>query len=346
MPFVRAAARMVLRRNKPLWKQLPLPVPLTVHLEPTNLCNFRCIFCPTGNRELLEKVKRPQGMMPLELFRSIIDQARTLTEKHGRRIKKLHLYKDGEPLLHKHFFEMASYAQRANVADHVSTTTNGSLLTDATVEKLVACKIDSIRISVEHVNDDDYRRIASTEITYSKILENVARLRRVRDERRSKLRIIAKTTDSGLPDSAKRQFFSDFTPIADEVRIDTLMGWSASDLADFTLGIPVDKGMDGVSPIVKNRNVCPEPFSNCAINFNGTASVCCVDWSHGTVVGDLTKQTLGEVWNGEALRAFRLKHLSGRRSEIAPCAQCQYLQGMEPSRDLDGKAAMLAERFS
>jgi hypothetical protein len=40
--------------------------------QPTNVCNFRCDFCPTGNTALVKK-HRPVGMMPWELWTKVID---------------------------------------------------------------------------------------------------------------------------------------------------------------------------------------------------------------------------------------------------------------------------------
>jgi radical SAM protein with 4Fe4S-binding SPASM domain len=345
LPLARKLVKKTLRRERPLWTMLPLSVPLSLHIDPSNSCNFRCSFCPTGRRDLLAEVKRPQGLMAPELFFRIIDQVHAMTRTHRRKIKKLHLYKDGEPLLNPHFFALAAYAKSKGVADEVSTTTNGSLLNESVIDKLIDCRIDSVRISIEQVTDAGYARITGTRARYDAIRENVARLFHAKKTRRSGLRIIAKITDCGLSADEKATFIRDFSPIADEVRIDTLMGWSASDRADFTLGHHVDTGMDGSSPIV-DRECCPEPFSSLAINFDGSVSVCCVDWSHGTIVGDARHQDLESIWNGERLRAFRLKHLTGRRQEIPVCAHCHYLKGKHPLTDLSGKKAEVLRRMN
>ena len=42
-------------------------------IDPSNLCNFRCTFCPTGEKSLLGKYERPKGVMPFELFSKIIN---------------------------------------------------------------------------------------------------------------------------------------------------------------------------------------------------------------------------------------------------------------------------------
>jgi hypothetical protein len=44
---------------------------------------------------------------------------------------------------------------------------------------------------------------------------------------------------------------------------------------------------------------------------------------HG-VIGDLTTQTLDEIWNGPARQAAIQAHLHGRRADVPLCADCRY----------------------
>jgi pyruvate-formate lyase-activating enzyme len=331
-----------LRRGRatPLHEILPLPLPESMHIDPANACNFRCAFCPTGDQQLLTSVGRPAGIMDFDLFTRIIDDLTLMVRRSGRKLWTLHLYKDGEPLLNRRFLEMAAYAKRARVADIVATTTNASLLTEDVSRKLVTSGCDQIRISVIHVGSDRYRELTRTYSDYERILSNVAFLYDEKKRRRPSLRVLVKINDTGLTEEERAKFRNDFGPISDELRIDSLMGWSLSDTKDFTLGVPVSSGMDGVSPL-RERQVCPEPFSRLAVNFDGQVSVCCVDWSFGTIVGDLRRESLADVWNGERLRRFRLAHLEGRRGEIPACANCQYMTGEAPQRDLDAQTEAL-----
>ncbi len=327
-------------RTTPLHKILPLPLPESMHIDPVNACNFRCAFCPTGDNHLLASVRRPTGVMDFDLFTRIIDDLAGMVRSSGRKLWTLHLYKDGEPLLNRRLCEMAAYAKRAGVADLVATTTNASLLTEDISRELIRSGCDQIRISVIHVGSDRYRELTRTYSDYERIRSNVAYLYEEKKRQRRSLRVLVKINDTGLTEDERAKFREDFGPISDELRIDSLMGWSLSDTKDFTLGVPVSSGMDGVSPL-RDRRVCPEPFSRLAVNFDGQVSVCCVDWSFGTIVGDLRRESLAEVWNGERLRRFRLAHLEGRRGEIPACANCQYLLGEAPERDLDEHAEAL-----
>jgi len=125
------------------------------------------------------------------------------------------------------------------------------------------------------------------------------------------------------------------------------MGWSGADSQgrDFRLGRDPDSAIDGMTPIRPERRVCSAPFKSLAVNFNGQVSVCCVDWSLETVVGDVSVEPLREIWNGAALARFRDTHLRGRRQELAACRNCTYMLGFSDFEDLDTAAAELLEKL-
>lgn len=83
-----------------------------------------------------------------------------------------------------------------------------------------------------------------------------------------------------------------------------------------------NSSLGSVLPVL--GSACENPFYSLAINWNGTVSICCVDWDSQAVVGDLSNQSLADVWNGEQLRRIRELHLSGRASSVGPCTRCTY----------------------
>ncbi|KAA3595905.1 MAG: radical SAM protein [Calditrichaeota bacterium] len=337
------AKELIRQKIKPFHKELPLPIPLTMHLDPTNLCNFKCTFCPTGDSELLKSVGRPKGQMEFELFCKIIDELAEMVNSANHKLKVLHLYKDGEPLIHKQFCQMVSYAKSKNAAETVGTTTNAALLTKEKSIQIIESGLDKIRISVEHVDDQSYKKITQNYSDYNTIKSNVKFLFNEKTKRKSSLHIFAKIVDTNLTEAEKQKFKNDFAPISDTLRIDSLMGWSNSETKDFLLGVDVSEGMNG-TPLIP-RKVCSEPFSKLAINFDGKVSVCCVDWSYGTIIGDLTKETLSEIWNGEKLREFRITHLKGEREKIEACKNCQYILGLPKESILDNHVEKLLKTY-
>lgn len=91
-----------------------------VNIEISNLCNFKCSFCPT--------VSRPKELMGLPLFERIIAQVSPLTDQVC-----FHLL--GEPLLHPNLPEMLEICARFKTP--VFFVSNGALLTDARARLLL-----------------------------------------------------------------------------------------------------------------------------------------------------------------------------------------------------------------
>lgn len=303
------------KERQPLQDVIPLSTPFVVYIEPTNLCNFRCKFCPTSDKELLQKVGRPNKSMSMELFHKIVDNLKGFDKK----LKLASLYKDGEPLVHKQFPEMVRYLKDANVAERIWTKTNGALLNPSLNQRLADAGLDMISISIEQVSSEGYLRVADVKIDYEKFRENIQDLY----NRRGACEIYIKIADTNLLPTEIEKFYADFQLMSDYIGIEKLMGWSYSSVKDFTLGTNPDT-YDGLP--LTSKDVCVYPFYVLAINSNGSVSLCGNDWSHNTVVGNVNDESLLNIWNGDRLFEFRKMMLEARRRENLACGDCYYLQ--------------------
>lgn len=325
--------RMAPRPVPPLYHSLPLPVPWTINVDPCNICFERCAYCPTGNPALPRIRNRPLGKMPMELFRKIVDDTEAMVRRHGRKIRILHLYKDGEPLLNDLLASMVRYAKARAVAEYVSTTTNGILLTEDRAKQLIDSGLDHIRISVPSGR------------AYHVIRRNCGFLYQEKTRRRAHLFVHVKAIASLMSARERQRFRRDFGPVSDYLHLDGLMGWSGSPGKDFLLGIPVTKGMDGQTNL-REKRICPEPFCRLAINFNGRVSACCVDWCMDASYGDATRMTMEDIWDGALLGGLRILHAQGNRGRNPACNGCHFVKGIPREADLDCHAAGLLKMYS
>jgi MoaA/NifB/PqqE/SkfB family radical SAM enzyme len=110
-------------------------------IEPTTKCNFTCGFC-CGR-------KMDQSNLLMSDFQKFLAMF--------PEIKHLELQGEGEPLIHPDFFEMVNLASNQGI--NISLITNGSLFTQSNIEKILNSKINSIRISMESSNSEQFYQI-------------------------------------------------------------------------------------------------------------------------------------------------------------------------------------------
>ena len=70
------------------------------------------------------------------------------------------------------------------------------------------------------------------------------------------------------------------------------------------------------------RFACQRLLGQLRIEWDGAIPLCNRDPYHETGVGDLKKQTVAEVWQGEGLRAARRVHQRGGWDGFAHCGPC------------------------
>jgi MoaA/NifB/PqqE/SkfB family radical SAM enzyme len=329
------------RTHRPLAELLPLEAPLSVFVDPSSLCNLECEYCPTGRAVSRADQRRSRGKMEFDLFRKIIDDL----ARFPYPLQRLHLYKDGEPLLNVRLAEMVKAAKQRNIASSVELTTNGLCLTRERAQALIRAGLDRIRISVQ-TPYGIRSRAGDVGHVYERVRGNVEVLWQEKERWGSVLHVHVKTLDFELPRSDVERFHRDFSNIADSIHIDAPMGWSLSAGFDYSLGSNPATDMSRGTALDRERVVCPHPFYSLAINHDGLVSACCVDWSEGAIIGDVRMRTLSDIWRGEALREFRMAHLGAMRHKIPVCGSCEYVWGASQASTLDANRAELLRSYS
>ena len=285
---------------------LPLKVPMLIWIDPTNMCNFKCVFCPTGDDELLKSVSRPKGMMNMKTYNKIIDDLKLMVDKYSQKPLQISLYKDGEPLLNKNLVEMVKILKKAKITDCIEMTTNGSALTEKKSRELIEAGLDRIRFSIEHVNDEGYEKIIQKKMSFNKIVENVKNFWKINQEYSNKVHVHTKIVNANLSKDEENKFLNTFENYTTSIKINYLHGWSGSE-KDFALNTNPNKSVHGKKLIKKK--VCSQPFTRLTILFNGDLTACCVDWAHKLVSGNVNDKSIDEIWN-KSTNKLRLDHLN------------------------------------
>ena len=327
--------RIDLKNRTKIEKIIPLTIPFIIFIDPADICNFQCKFCPTGDRDLMKKTPgRNYGTMDLELFKKIVDDICEFEKP----IKVLRLYKDGEPLLNKNFPEMIKYAREKTCAQRIDTTTNASLLTPELTDKIIdAGGLDRINISIEGVNSKQYLKFSKYKIKFTKLVENI----RYFYNKKKNCEMIIKTNGDLLSENDKKRFYEIFGDIADGVFIEHIMScWPGFEMES----VEANKECGIYGQEIKEVMVCPYVFYSFSINSNGSASACFLDWSRKLLIGDIKTQKIRDIWFGKEMLNFQKMFLKKKRKEHRICTGCGQLSHGYPD-DIDTFAENLLEKL-
>ncbi len=278
---------------------LPLAAPFMLFVEPTNVCNFRCTFCPESFSDYGARAGYYRHMTP-ETW------TRVLTSLRGWcRLKTIRFYDTGEPFLNRELDRMIMEAHE--ITDYTEVTSNGSVLTEDWARRIIAAGLDYIRVSIYATTSlPDKNSATGTTYDLARILNNVRGLRRLRGTALPFIYAELVTTEVGQ----EALFAEQWSGIADRIGVKRMHSWGA-ELTQ--LALP------------SKKRVCPFPFYELCVKANGDVTVCCVDWNNKLKVGNVNLTPLREIWNGPELRAIRDTHLSGNRHQLPSCRDCTAL---------------------
>jgi len=303
---------------------IPLKGPLSVHIEPTNVCNFKCTFCPESFADYEEKAG---GLFQLseDDFDLIAEQLATVPK-----IKQLNFFMMGEPLVHKKLTQFIKIAKEKNLSDSCMVSSNGTLLTQEKYKDICESGLDYFRISIFGSNEEIHRNRTQSKIRLSKVKDNIRGLQKFKAENKfSKPQTLVKMVDTGAT-AENDEFIKDFTGLGDEILLEPLTNWNDSEEGNLSTivsngsTIKTKRDLLATPHYRRKKKTCPYPFYSLVIHSDLKVSICCVDWEKKTLIGDLKKESLIDIWNGEKLRDIQLKHIKKQKHEVPGCKSCTY----------------------
>jgi MoaA/NifB/PqqE/SkfB family radical SAM enzyme len=281
------------------------------------------VFCP--NEETL-KTDMSHGKMPMDLFRNIIDQ---LAETHPRRIL---LYLQNEPLSDKRMPEFVAYTAKAIPSTTTLITTNGTYLSEDRAEALIDAGLKRLKVSLQSLDNEKNRQIMGYEA--DRVIENVIGVRKVMRRKRVREKdfdlrvsmVVTKVNEPEIEDA--RRFWR-----RHGVRLVT----SALENRGGNIGGAPDMNVGEM----RSMGDCVRPSRDMCVLYNGQVVLCCVDWHRTVVLGDLTQESVREVWNGPKVRQIRDALHRGDVAAMPPiCANCT--ESACPNKHRRGLKGMLS----
>jgi len=290
--------------------------PLNVHLETTNVCNFRCVYCPQSKPdEHFRGIGR--GRMSFETFQAIMDRLQSKW-----RIQRLMLTRDGEPLIHPELERFVACATDRDI--EVTISSNGSLITEDRATALIAVGLSRMKgdLCADPEEYDRLRAGGKHEVAlagYRNILE--AARKRDADFQLTILDLetygCADEDESQASLQRLRELFPGYERwlITGPSMMHNALDQSLESFSDSR------KPQQGTK---KKYNRCHHPWLEMVIDWRGNLVGCCRDLRSEYDVGNILEvdDIDRDLWNGERMRHLRKTLVRKRPDEIDLCAKC------------------------
>ncbi len=261
-------------------------------MEPVFGCNLRCSYCPWAWHDALPNL-RPT-LMDWEIFTEAVDKA-------AHSIETIQLCGLGEPTLHPRLCEMVDYI--AEKGHRACLFTNGTRLTGTFLEDLARTRLSVLNLSIEP-DDESCRQFRGVEL--KELRERIERfLALKRAESEVKIRMVVHEGNKHAVDASAAS-------------------WKA-------MGIQVKLG--GVFSMGESQPGfrCIEPWRGSLFVWtDGRVSPCAIDTFEDLVVGDITRQSYGDIVSSPAYKDLLMRF---NRHDLPPrCSRCtETLVGPAPS---------------
>ena len=283
-----------------LLRQIRVPyAPYRLWIEPTNRCNLACVMCP--NKEFS---KSDLGLMDLNLYKNIIDQARGF-------VHDVNLHHRGESTLHPDLVEMIRYADERGVKTKLHT--NGTMLNETLAEELIRSGLRLLSFSFDGYTAEVYERIR-VKGDFNRTLDRIHRFLEMKQALgRESPRTVLEVMDFGNGSehsTAKKRFIQEL----ESRGLDRFITKKPHNWAGNTDIQTCDSS--SFSP-------CTFPWHALVVLWDGRVGSCPHDFFAKIVYGDAKEQLLRDIFNSDRIQALRLQMLQGRLEALeSPCREC------------------------
>ena len=271
--------------------------PPYLQIEPTSICNYRCVFCFETDETFTNKKNGHMGQMKLDLFKKVIDQA------EGN-IEFISVASRGEPLACPDIVKMLEYTIGKFL--NLKLNTNASLLDEKKCHAILSGGVKTVVFSADAATEPLYSKLRVNG-SLSKVFKNIENFKRIKETKYPNNPIISRV--SGVKFNNEQNFNSMekvWGDLVDQVAFVNYNPWENS------YNKPSN---DIIEP-------CSDLWRRMFVWWDGKINPCDVDYKSHLSVGHFSGNSIQELWNSEKYKLLREKHLNKKRQKISPCSSC------------------------
>jgi radical SAM protein with 4Fe4S-binding SPASM domain len=279
-----------------------LNFPRFLEIETVNACNARCPMCTIADW------KRNGSPMEDELFYKIAAEV----IEHAREVRRVTLYRDGEPLLDKKMASRIAFLKNGGIKS-TSLSTNVSLLSESTSRELLEAGLDIIIMSIDSLKKEAYEKIRKG-LKFEEVMGNAVRFIALRDKIRPQTQIwmrMIRQKDNLAEWPQYQKYWRSLLGGSDRVYYHNIFNWGGQ-LSGFE---PVAESLEPFLP-------CVALWSLMVIFSNGDVPLCNTDYNHKYPLGNVASSTIQALWQSKLMQDRRQLHLDGKKACIDICRNC------------------------
>ncbi|MBE5974557.1 radical SAM protein [Lacrimispora xylanisolvens] len=302
------------KERVPLWTVIPLDTPFVIEVEPVSYCNIKCKYClhSLPKKEILDSGHKFEYMSD-ELFNLMLKQV----NEFPNRIKQIGFAGMGEPLLHKKLPFMIEKLKKYAGIQRITITTNGIALSHQLTDDLINAGLDHIKISVNGISEEDFRKNCAAEVDFDKYLEQIDYFY----HHKGGAEIACKTMDTCIGEN-ENVFYEMFKNICDTMSIEKTIKVFHEVSYDNMISDD-NKVLSRYDMRNKEVRICASPFFRFAVKADGQVSTCrlyngltCPDFN-------IKNRSLLDIWNSEERHNMLLGVLKEKNDGLnAYCKDC------------------------
>ena len=282
-------------------KKIKTKFPPYLLIEPTSICNLRCVMCFQTDKSFGNN-KSFMGRMDLNLFKKIIDEA----VYEG--CKAITFASRGDPTLNKDLSKMLDYTKGKFI--EVKLNTNGVLLDDKLSRCILRNEVTDLVFSIDSYEKQNYENIRK-KAKFDNVLNNIKQFMDIRTKEFKFHRTTVRVSGVRLNEKQNYEKFNKF--------------WLEH--VDYCSLTQLQERWDVYqNDVLPNDRLlaCGDLFERMYIWWDGTVNPCDVDYKSTLAVGNVKIETIKEIWNGKRYEELREDHLNNKRGNHDVCAKCDW----------------------
>ncbi len=297
-------------------------LPHSIQLEVTTKCNLKCKTCLRPDE--------PNSDMSLGLFKSIVDQCR------GPRCRSATLMGLGEPLLNSNILPMVRYAKKRGL--NVGFVSNFTVMNRTIARSLIECQLDWVGVSFDGSSSRTFEKIRQG-ANFDEVSSNLRTLMTAKRELNSRIPRVKLNVTLSLDNFGE---IRELARIAGSFGVDSIcflpqLGLEANMARErYVKAVDMFRSMHfqglvyGIrvnSPLFSSRAGICMGIGTCYVTYDGKVMPCTMlietiprNQYEQVQLGDLTTQSLSNVWSSRKHRNLRFDRVRGRFSFY--CQSC------------------------